>query len=144
MYTHTKSCFCAEALQTLLGLVRWLMDIMSLTISDLFELAKATKGKTGDLQFVRQKGYHYLSVIINYPKLADSLLCGPQSSKETPQRFSWLLLVPPERYYATIAVASEDWKQLPANNYLCCRAAKLMKNKERPFVASRFRLSLAQ
>lgn len=44
-----------EALQTLLGLVRWLMDIMSLTISDLFELAKATKGRTGDLAFVRQK-----------------------------------------------------------------------------------------
>lgn len=45
-----------EALQTLLGLVRWLMDIMSLTISDLFELAKATKGRTSDLAFVREKG----------------------------------------------------------------------------------------
>ncbi|RPB14929.1 hypothetical protein P167DRAFT_519145 [Morchella conica CCBAS932] len=44
-----------EALQTLLGLVRWLMDIMSLTISDLFELAKATKGRTSDLAFVREK-----------------------------------------------------------------------------------------
>ncbi|KAL7273205.1 Mediator of RNA polymerase II transcription subunit 16 [Rhizina undulata] len=44
-----------EALQTLLGLVRWLMDMMSLIISDLFELAKATKGRTNDLKFVRQK-----------------------------------------------------------------------------------------
>lgn len=51
-----------EALQTLLGLVRWLMDIMSLTISDLFELAKATKGRTSDLAFVREKGTFELLV----------------------------------------------------------------------------------
>ncbi|KAG0639827.1 mediator complex, subunit Med16 [Tuber brumale] len=44
-----------EALQTLLGLVRWLMDIMSLTISDLFELAKATKNHTSDLAYIRKK-----------------------------------------------------------------------------------------
>ncbi|RPA95294.1 hypothetical protein L873DRAFT_1745488 [Choiromyces venosus 120613-1] len=60
-----------EALQTLLGLVRWLMDIMSLTISDLFELSKATTtsssssssssssksqpNRTSDLTFVRER-----------------------------------------------------------------------------------------
>ncbi|KAI5800127.1 mediator complex, subunit Med16 [Geopyxis carbonaria] len=44
-----------EALQTVLGLVQWFMDMMSLIIGDLIELSKATRGRTDDLAFVRQK-----------------------------------------------------------------------------------------
>ncbi|KAF8534374.1 mediator complex, subunit Med16 [Trichophaea hybrida] len=47
--------FRPEALQTLLGLVRWFMDMMSMIISDLFDLAKKCRGRAGDLAFVREK-----------------------------------------------------------------------------------------
>jgi len=47
--------FKPEALQTLLGLVRWFTDIMSMIISDLFDLASACRGRANDLPFVRQK-----------------------------------------------------------------------------------------
>lgn len=47
--------FRPEALQTLLGLVKWFMDMMSMIIGDLLDLAKACREKPGDLAFVRTK-----------------------------------------------------------------------------------------
>lgn len=44
-----------EAMQSLLGLVKWFVDIMCLVVSDLIELSDATKDRWNDLEFVRQK-----------------------------------------------------------------------------------------
>lgn len=52
--------FKPETLQTLLGLVKWFMDMMSMVIGDLFELAKQCRGRAGDLKFVREKSIHTL------------------------------------------------------------------------------------
>ena len=43
-----------EALQAVLGLVRWFVDIMTLVIGDLLDLAAATKDNPADLTFVHQ------------------------------------------------------------------------------------------
>lgn len=50
--------FRPEALQSLLGLVRWVTDMMAMIVGDLFELAKACRSKSNDLAFVRQKSNH--------------------------------------------------------------------------------------
>ncbi|KAH0544055.1 hypothetical protein FGG08_001673 [Glutinoglossum americanum] len=44
-----------EVLHSLLGVVRWSMDLMSFIIDDLYVLSRLTKGRTQDKVFVQQK-----------------------------------------------------------------------------------------
>ncbi|KAI9763955.1 MAG: mediator complex subunit [Geoglossum simile] len=44
-----------EVLHSLLGVVRWSMDLMNFIIDDLFSLSRLTKGRTQDKEFVQQK-----------------------------------------------------------------------------------------
>lgn len=67
---HTRGAL--EGLQTLLGLVRWLMDIMTMTIGDLLELASATRGRTDDLGFIRQKGFRPFLLALIFAILCQS------------------------------------------------------------------------
>lgn len=71
----TADDFRPEALQTLLGLVRWFTDMMAMIVSDLFDLAKACRaGKTYDLIFVRQK-----MLECNTPALLLTLASAPRA-----------------------------------------------------------------
>ncbi|KAA8908454.1 mediator complex, subunit Med16 [Sphaerosporella brunnea] len=66
--------FRPEALQTLLGLVKWFMDMMSMIINDLFDLAKACRGRANDIAFVRQK-----MLESNTPALILTLASAPRA-----------------------------------------------------------------
>jgi mediator of RNA polymerase II transcription subunit 16 len=68
------SDFRPESLQTLLGLVKWFMDMMSLIIGDLFDLANECRGRTNDLAFVRQK-----MLESNTPALILTLASAPRA-----------------------------------------------------------------
>jgi mediator of RNA polymerase II transcription subunit 16 len=45
-----------EVLHSLLGVVRWSMDLMNFIIDDLYVLSRLTKGHTHEREFVQQKG----------------------------------------------------------------------------------------
>ena len=51
----------ADTIETLLGLVKWFMDMMSMIVGDLLDLAKVCRGKTGDLAFVKRKSTWLIS-----------------------------------------------------------------------------------
>jgi len=55
------------ALQTLLGVVKWEIDLHVYLTDELLELSRKTRGKYNDIAFIRQKGMH--SLVNDTPKI---------------------------------------------------------------------------